>query len=119
MGQFNVRVAIRNPAQPDRRRELDLLVDTGALFTWVAATVLEEMGIPPAESCQFRTITGAIIERQIGYAIVAHDGRTGAVNVVFAEPGDTPVLGATALESLRVMADPVEHVLVPIIALAV
>ena len=119
VGLFNVRVAIRNPAQPDRQRELDLLVDTGSLFTWVAAPILEEIGIARAEARQFRTVTGAFIERSIGYALVSHDSRTGVMNVVFGEPGDMDVLGATALESLSVTADPVQHVLVPIVSLAV
>ncbi len=119
MGLFNVRITLRNPAQPDRQRELDLPVDTDSLFTWVAAPVLEEIGIAPAETRQFRTITGALIERRFGYAIVAWNGRTGAMNVVFAEPGDMAVLGVTALESLSVTADPVERKLVPIVALAV
>jgi hypothetical protein len=41
------------------------------------------------------------------------------VNVVFAEPGDTEVLGVTALETLRVAPDPVKQVLTPVVALAV
>ncbi len=108
-----------NLALPDRQRELELLVDTGSLFTWIPASLLEEIGIVPAESSDFRTITGALITRKIGYALVAWNGRAGAINVVFAEPGDMSVLGVTALESLRVTADPVRQVLVPTVALAV
>jgi len=119
VGLFNVRVALRNPAQPERQRELDLLVDTGSLFTWVVAPVLEEIGIVPAETSQFRTITGALIERKIGGAFVTWNGRMGAINVVFAEPADVEVLGLTALESLRVTPDPIRRVLVPTVALAV
>ena len=119
VGLFSVRVAIRNPAQPDRQRELELLVDTGSLFTWVAASILEEIGIARAEPRQFRTITGEFIERKIGYALVTYDGRTGAMNVVFAEPDDMAVLGVTALESLSVTANPVRQVLEPTVSLAV
>ena len=119
MGLFNVRVSILNPAQPGRKRELDLLVDTGSLFTWVPEPLLEEIGITPAQTRQFRTITGAFIERRIGIAVVVWDGRIGAMNVVFGEQGDRAVLGVTALESLSVTADPVERVLVPVVSLAV
>ena len=91
----------------------------GSLFTWVAAPVLEEIGVVPVESCQFYTITGVLVERRIGYAVVAYDGRTGAMNVVFAEPGDAEVLGKTALDSMSVMADPVQHKLIPTVSLAV
>ena len=80
---------------------------------------MEELGILPAETRQVRTITDALINRKIGHALMAYDGRTGAMNAVFAEPGDMEVLGVTALESLSVMADPVQHTLVPIVSLAV
>jgi len=119
MGLFNVRVTLRNFAQPDRHRDLDLMVDTGSLFTWVAAPILDEMGIAPAETRQFRTITGSMVERRVGYAIVVWNGRSGPIFVVFGEPGDMAVLGVTALESLTVTADPIEKTLVPTVALAV
>ena len=118
MGMFSVRVTLRNLAQPERHRELDLMVDTGSLFTWVDAPVLHEIGIVPAETRQFRTITGSLIERQLGYALVAWNGRAGSINVVFGEPGDMTVLGVTALESLTVTADPIQQTLVPTVALA-
>jgi predicted aspartyl protease len=116
---FSVSVVLRNAAQPDRQEELSLLVDTGSLFTWVAAPILEAIGVAPVETRQFQTITGVLVERRIGHAILAYNGRTGAINVVFAEPGDMEVLGVTGLESLTMTADPVLHALVPIVALAV
>ena len=91
----------------------------GSLFTWVAAPILHEIGIVPAETRQFRTITGSLIERKMGYALVAWNGRSGSINVVFGEPGDMTVLGVTALESLTVTADPIRQTLVPTVALAV
>jgi len=119
VGLFNVRVTVRNPAQPDRQRELELLVDTGSLFSWIPAPILEELGIPPAETRQFRMITGTLIERRIGLTFVSFNGRIGAMTVVFGEPGDMAVLGVTALESMSVTADPVQGTLVPTVSLAV
>ena len=119
VGLFSVRVILRNLVQPDRHRDLELKVDTGSLFTWVAAPILQEIGIVPAETRQFRTTTGPLIERKVGYALVAWNGRTGPIYVVFGEPGDMAVLGVTALESLTVTADPIQQTLVPTIALAV
>lgn len=119
MGLFRVSVTVRNPADPGREREVELPVDTGSLFTWLRASILEELGIRPAEVRQFQTITGTMLERRIGYALLAYDGRTGAANVVFGEPADMQVLGVTALESLSVTADPVRQTLVPTVSLAV
>ncbi len=119
MSLFSVPVILRNPAAANRQTELSLLVDTGSLFTWVAATALEQIGVVRVETCQFRTIDGSLIEHPIGYVVVAYDGRSGAMNVVFAQPGDMEVLGITALETLRMTADPIRRVLVPTVALAV
>jgi len=118
VGLFSVRVTIRNMAQPERQRDLDLMIDTGSLFTWVETSILHEIGIVPAETRQFRTITGSLIERKLGYALVSWDGRTGSINVVFGEAGDLAVLGVTALESLTVTADPIQQTLIPTVALA-
>lgn len=115
-GLFNARVTLRNLMQPERQRDLDLMVDTGSLFTWVESQVLEEIGIVPEDTSDFQTITGALIKRRIGYALVAWNGRAGPIIVVFSEPGDVSVLGVTALESLRVVADPIRKVLVPTVA---
>jgi predicted aspartyl protease len=41
------------------------------------------------------------------------DGRKAAVPVAFGEPGEEAVLGATALEGLGLMVDPVAKKLVP------
>lgn len=116
VGLFNARVTLRNLMQPERQRDLDLMVDTGSLFTWVESQVLEEIGIVPEDTSDFQTITGALIKRRIGYALVAWNGRAGPIIVVFSEPGDVSVLGVTALESLRVVADPIRKVLVPTVA---
>lgn len=116
---FSVRVTLRNFAQLERQRELDLLVDTGSTFTWAPAPVLEEMGIVPIEARQFQTISGGLIERKLGSAVLAWNGRTGPIYVVFAEPGDMTVLGVTALKTLTVTADPIRQVLAPTVALAV
>ena len=119
MGIFSVPVTIRNLAPPHSQHELSLMVDTGSLFTWIATPTLEKIGIRPVGSQKFKTITGSLIERKYGYLEVGYAGHSGAMNVVFGEPGDMEVLGVTALETMCVAADPVKQVLTPVVALAV
>jgi len=119
MGIFSVPVTIRNLAPPHREHELSLMVDTGSLFTWISAPTLEKIGVRPVGSQKFQTITGSLIERKYGYLEVGYAGHSGAMNVVFGEPGDMEVLGVTALETMCVAADPVKQVLTPVVALAV
>jgi hypothetical protein len=76
------------------------------LFTWISSPTLEKIGVQPVGSQKFKTITGSLIERKYGYLEVGYDGHSGAMNVVFGEPGDMEVLGVTALETMCVAADP-------------
>jgi len=54
------------------------------------------------------------MERQIGVAMFKYQDRVGGATVVFAEEGDSTLLGAYALESMGFQLDPVRRVLVPL-----
>jgi len=45
MGLTGVRVTVGNPADSARSRELEFLVDSGAIYSVVPREVLEELGI--------------------------------------------------------------------------
>ena len=94
---------------PDLRRvrEVELLVDTGAVYTVLPRSLLEELGIEPMGKRKFRTIEGKIIERYIGEAVIECLGERATCIVVFAEENDFEVLGVTALENLALEIDPV------------
>lgn len=107
MGTFRTLVAIENPLRRGDRRELPAtLVDTGAELTWAPTAVLEELGIARQKRLGFRTADGRAVFRDIGYAIVHAGGTETNDEVVFAEPGDTILLGARSLEGLNLRVDP-------------
>src|SRR5664279_1470781 len=118
MGTFSAKLRVWNPASPSRVEEMDVIVDTGAAYSWVSRTKLESMGVLPVLKMQFRTIEGHTIERDLAPVFVATDGFTGGDNVVMAEAGDMEVLGSHTLETLGVTVDPVNKKLVPTVALA-
>ncbi len=118
MGTFSAKLRVWNPARPERVEELDVIVDTGAAYSWVARSRLQSLGVSPVRRMQFRTIEGHLIERDLAPVFVATDGFTGGDNVVVAEPGDMEVLGSHTLESLGVTVDPVGKRLVPTVGLA-
>ena len=45
MGLFTVPATLSNPIDPERRLVLDLIVDTGAVYTRLPATVVQELGL--------------------------------------------------------------------------
>ena len=113
MGMFEVKVRIASQAAPDRAVELLLLVDTGATLSWIPRAALESIGAVPVSILPFSLADGRRLEREIAGVILAIDGRRAPVPVAFGEQGEEAVLGATALEALGFVVDPVSKKLVP------
>jgi aspartyl protease family protein len=118
MGTFTTKLRVWNPETPSRVEELEVIVDTGAAYSWVLRSRLEGLGVRAVRRMKFRTIEGHTIERELAPVFVATDGFTGGDNVVVAEAGDMEVLGSHTLESLGVTVDPVGKKLVPTVGLA-
>src|SRR5579864_3646630 len=118
MGTFTTKLRVWNPATPSRVEELEVIVDTGAAYSWVLRSRLEGLGVRAVRKMKFRTIKGRMIERELAPVFVATDGFTGGDNVVVAEKGDMEVLGSHTLESLGVTVDPVSKKLIPTVGLA-
>ncbi len=84
----------------------DAVVDTGSVLTWVPRKALEDIGLKPEKTRVFTSITGERIERGVSPALCQADGEKPAgCDVVFGQPGDKTVLGATALETLGLDVD--------------
>lgn len=113
MGTFRVNVEIGDPAG-QRYEPVEVLVDTGATYTTVPRTLLERLGVTPHARDVFMLADGRRMERDIGRAWVRIDGRAEMTLVVFGEPEAPALLGAYALEGLRLAADPVGRRLVPV-----
>lgn len=88
-------------------KEVELIVDTGSILTWVNSDSLKATGSKPRREKVFRTIEGRVIRRKTGPATLRYDGVEADVEVVFGEAKDGEVLGVTALESLGLQIDPV------------
>ena len=113
MGLTDVRVTVSNPADSARSRELEFLVDSGAIYSVVPREVLEELGITPAGVERFRLADLTRIEREVGNASFTFQGKTRHSPVMFGEPGDATLLGGITLEALGLMLDPVRQELRP------
>jgi len=114
MGFTYVKIHLHNPADLTKSEPIELLADTGAIFTSVPSNLLKELGIIPGARRKLKIYGGAIVEREIGGAVVEYEDKRAVVPVIFGEPEDVPILGATALESLGYQVDPVTKELKPI-----
>ena len=113
MGMFEVNVKLANLASPGQTEELSLVVDTGATLSWIPRTILEKLGAKAFSRLPFTLADGRRLERDTTAVLLIIDGREAPVPVAFGEIGEESVLGATALETLRFMVDPIDGKLVP------
>ena len=85
---------------------VELIVDTGSVYTWLPGRILEGLGVRKADRIRFLTIEGRRVLRSVGEVLVEYNGTRRHCVVVFGKPGDAQVLGATALENLALEVDP-------------
>jgi len=106
MGITKVKILIKNP-ETGVSRDVELIVDTGSVFTWINKDTLTSIGIKPRRVRQFKTIDGRMVMRSVGLITIKYEDYEGDVEVVFGESSDAEVLGVTALETLGLDVDPV------------
>jgi predicted aspartyl protease len=114
MGLTHITARIANPGRPSRRARLRLLVDSGAIYSVVPATILRRLGIRPHGTRSFILADGTEITRPIGDAIFLINGDRGASPVIFGQKGDSALLGMVSLEAVGLLLDPIRRVLRPL-----
>ncbi len=92
---------------------IDALVDTGASFTTVPASLLRRLGVVPHRRAPLRLADGSIAESEIGRIRSAIDGLEEADLCVFGAEDAPPVIGAHTLQVMLLGVDPVNARLVP------
>ena len=119
MGMFQVQVKLANPQAPARFFEQDFWVDTGAMYTFVPEDRLNEIGVEPLGTRELILADGRRDRRLLGEArlTLAQLPETLTCPVVFAPKDSLYLLGATALESFGVTADPTTRRLKPILGI--
>jgi predicted aspartyl protease len=113
MGMFEVNVKLANPASPSVMEEVSLLVDTRATLSWIPRKVLESLKAVTLSRLPFELAGWRRLERDVTSVLLTIDGRKAPVPVAFGEAGEEAVLGATVLESLGFLVDPVAQKLIP------
>ncbi len=113
MGTFRVQIQIGDPTG-QRFESVEALVDTGATYTTLPASLLARLGVVPHTRDALILADGRRVERDIGRTWIRVDGRAELTLVVFGDPDSPALLGAYTLEGLRLAADPVGRRLIPV-----
>jgi len=114
MGITNVKATVGNPADSSRTREVEFLVDSAATYSLVPSEILSELEIEPHSVREFALGNGEFVKRRMGTATFEYLGVRGDSLVMFGEPGDAPLLGATTLEGFGFILDPFRRELKPL-----
>ncbi|MCY3920241.1 MAG: retroviral-like aspartic protease family protein [Chloroflexi bacterium] len=112
VGVFNWPVRL-DSMDGERSLEIEAMVDTGASYTVVPATLLRELGVTPFNKITVVLADGRQVEMDIGRAWATINGASEVTLVVFGEDNARALLGAYTLEGLRLAVDPHNHTLIP------
>lgn len=118
MGTFRTSIEIGDPLG-QHWQAVEALVDTGASYTWVPASMLAKLGVRPQFRREFITADNRVIERDMAVTMARWDGQALPTLVVFGEDGALPLLGAYTLEGFGLAPDPVNRRLIRVRGLAV
>ena len=107
MGTFYVQGKIEHIVRREKSVDLpQMSVDTGSEHTWVPGKLLEKIGVKrEKKDLAFQMANGQLITRNVGFAIVRCGEHFTIDEVVFAEEGDWPLLGARSLEGMNLSVD--------------
>ena len=114
MGFVHLTVRIANLADHASAEEIEMLADSGALYSVVPTDILERLGVRSTHVEEFELADGSVIERRLGAAHVTVRNRQAIANVIFGKPGDSTLLGVVTLEELGFVIDPSKGDLKPI-----
>jgi predicted aspartyl protease len=109
-----VRVRLSHVADPDRYTDVDMIVDSGAIYSVVPAGSLRAIGVEPRGRETFWLADGRRVRRELGHAVFEIDGRRGPSTVIFGRRGDACLLGTVTLEELGLSLDPLKRRLRPL-----
>lgn len=112
MGLTKVTTKITGLQDPAGSYEAVFLVDTGATDSMAPAAELEKIGVRPEGKMAYELASGEVKEYSYGLARIEFMGEITAGRVIFGEPESEPLLGVTALESVGIMVDPANKILV-------
>jgi predicted aspartyl protease len=114
MGTTTIRARLANVLDRKRAVDAELVVDSGAIYSVVPASVLRGLGIEPERRETFGLADGRSVKRDVGHAVFQIEGREGISKVIFGRAGDPSLLGMVTLELLGLSLDPLRRKLRPL-----
>jgi hypothetical protein len=94
MGLAVLNLEVGNVGRPEEKRQVEFLIDSGAMYSVVPAAILDALGIKPFATYELRLADGRKISRRRGGALFRYQDRVGGADVIFGEPDDSSLRNA-------------------------
>ena len=114
MGMTSIRASLANVIDRSRQTDVDMTVDSGAIYSVVPASILRSIGVEPERTETFWLADGRSVRRRTGHVAFAIQGSEGISRVIFGRTGDACLLGMVTLEELGLSLDPLKRRLRPL-----
>ena len=111
MGITYVKRTVRGP--DGQERTLNMLVDSGTMYSLIPVDVWEAIGLKATRHEIFRLANGTAVERRMSDCVVRLPEGETSTPVVLGEPGDAALLGVVTLEELGLVLNPFSRTLHP------
>jgi len=82
MGITEVAVEVSNPRDQTHWQKLDLIADTGAIFSVIPRSTLEQLGITPYAEETFHLADGSEIRRPLENVFIRIDGKPNSAHPI-------------------------------------
>jgi predicted aspartyl protease len=109
----NVFVPVELKTAHGRSRVVQMLVDSGAVWSCLPEEDWQALGLSPQRRCQFDLADGSIIERDVSECVFRYGDVEATSPVILGEKDDVALLGAVTLETLALVLNPYKRTLSP------
>jgi predicted aspartyl protease len=111
VGLVHVDVEVGREGGP--RQTVRFLVDSGAAYSVLPASVWQTLGLRPARTMDFVLADGTLIRRDVSHCFFTYQGIEAPSPVVLGESRDEALLGTITLETMGLVLNPFERTLQP------
>lgn len=115
MGTVTTTIEVGDPLGGNFQ-EVELEVDTGSTFTALPREMLAALGVPVNRTVPARLADGSEQPVEVGWTQIRVAGKQFPTTVIFAEEGESNLLGVITLEDALLAVDPVNNELIPVVA---
>ena len=115
MGTVFTTIEVGDPQGRNFQR-VEVEVDTGSTYTTLPRGILQALGVPVGRTERARLADGSLEAVDVGQTTIRLEGKQFITTVIFAEEGETSLLGVITLEDALLAVDPVNNELIPVVA---